>query len=299
MLDFNFTSFTGGEVSGGEIADSANQFPMMDQLKVVLVRQADQLNRTDWEKLLPYLQNPVKTTVLIFTDGREKPSYDGRSKWGKILPQYTVLCKKPYDNQIPNWLQHRAKQHSIELTPDSAYLIFEKIGSDLTQLDNALQRLSLFLGGQGKVSSQLVEEVLPEIRESDIFDLLKYIGEKKLEPALKELKRLLERGQSPLGITALLAHNIRQLISARELYDAGDKSLSKFPFPAHFSKFIRKKRAQELKNQLSHFTLSELVRALILIEETEKNLKFNNVLSANLILDQLIFALILPSENYT
>ncbi len=288
---FNLLTLTGGEVDGLSILNQARQFPMMDNLKVVLVRQADKLSSSDWKALLPYLESPSPSTALIFIDEKPKPSFDSRTKAGKLLSKYAVICRKPYDNQLPNWLHHRAKVHNLSLQPDAAYLIVDRIGDDLVQLDNALQRISLYLGGEGEVSAALVQECLPEIREGDIFSLIDYIAGKKLHMALKFLRRRLDAGDSPINIIYLLARHFRLLLQAKELQLHRNLSPQSLQPLQNLPKFIRDKKFQEIRRQLQHFSRKELIYILLQLAHLENRLKTSSPLPHYLLLEELLFSI--------
>ena len=66
LKDFNFHAVTGGEIAGDKIYALAQQLPMMDDYTLVIVREVQQIEKSDWDQLVPYLTDPSPTTCLVF-----------------------------------------------------------------------------------------------------------------------------------------------------------------------------------------------------------------------------------------
>jgi len=100
---FNQMVLYGRDVSIDEIIANAKRFPMMAERQVVIVKEAQDLSRTI-EQLLPYVENPQPSTVLVICYKYKK--LDARKKLSKAVQKHGVLfeSRKLYDNQIPDTL---------------------------------------------------------------------------------------------------------------------------------------------------------------------------------------------------
>jgi DNA polymerase-3 subunit delta len=61
---FNQVVLYGRDVTIEEVIDQAKRFPMKSDKQVVIVKEAQDLSRTI-DKLLPYVEQPQPTTVLV------------------------------------------------------------------------------------------------------------------------------------------------------------------------------------------------------------------------------------------
>ena len=61
---FNQMVLYGRDVSVEDIVSQAKRYPMMAEKQVIIVKEAQDLNRTI-DRLLPYVENPQPTTVLV------------------------------------------------------------------------------------------------------------------------------------------------------------------------------------------------------------------------------------------
>jgi DNA polymerase-3 subunit delta len=293
--DFNLHQVTASEASGDQIAGLAYQLPVMDTCSVVMVRDCQQLQKADWEGVLPYLEKPPAddgiSTCLVFVNPNRADQIDSRTKVGKLLKKATVGCLKPFDNKMPQWVRQRSKHHHVTIDSDAIHRLIDLLGTELTALDNALERLSLFLGGKGQITIDVVEQTIAGDRDFNVFELSKWVGQRNLEQALRYLRGILGRGEHPLKLLALLASAFRKLIRARVELDQGAPRGAFDKYIPPQLRFNRDQRVKEFMQQVRMFTLPELHRAFELLQQTDLMLKSTSGLTDALIMERLILEL--------
>jgi DNA polymerase-3 subunit delta len=295
--DFNLHQVTGGEASGEQISTLAQQLPFMDSQCVVLVREASQLTKRDLEQLQNYLVDPSPTTCLALINPSIEIAFDGRTTSGKILQDSQILCKKPYDNHITQWIKQRSNHHNINLSFDAAARLFDLLGNDLTALDNALQRISLFIGGKGEISIDIINQVIEGDREYNIFDLVKFVSMRQFEQALRYMRGALQQGESPIRLVGLLARTFQKLLSARAIFEQGERSFAAYDSFIHFA--LRSNRQQFIREflaQVKRFTLRELLQAMRLLHQADLSLKSTSAIAPELIMENLLLELAIPKR---
>src|SRR5215467_8650760 len=94
---FNLTIFYGKDADWATVINSCRKYPMLSDRQVVLLKEAQQMR--DIEKLEPYIQNPLSSTIFVVSYKEKK--VDGRSRLAKLLKEKAELftTKKMYDNQ--------------------------------------------------------------------------------------------------------------------------------------------------------------------------------------------------------
>ena len=95
---FNQYVLYGKETSFEQVISTARKFPMMGELQVIIVKEAQEmkgwLKDSDQQLLIQYLENPTPSTILAF--GYKYKTLDKRTKLGKSIGKLTedVLSKK-------------------------------------------------------------------------------------------------------------------------------------------------------------------------------------------------------------
>ncbi|HFC01067.1 MAG TPA: DNA polymerase III subunit delta, partial [Phaeodactylibacter sp.] len=100
---FNQTIFYGKDAEHKTLIDTCSRYPMMASHQVVILKEAQDMKTL--KELLPYIQKPVPTTILVICFKHKK--FDGRTKFGKLMKTKALVfeSKSLYDNQVPDWIQ--------------------------------------------------------------------------------------------------------------------------------------------------------------------------------------------------
>jgi DNA polymerase-3 subunit delta len=97
----------------------------------------------------------------------------------------------------------------------------QKTGFDLRESLAAIEKLITYVGGKTVIEAVDVEAVIGRTKEERVFDLTRAIAERKLTAALRSLRELLDQGDPPLMIFAMIAREIRILLQAKLLIASG------------------------------------------------------------------------------
>src|SRR5690606_3642410 len=127
---------------------------------------------------------------------------DRRKKSMRLLldKAHSVEFKRPYENQVPTWINYIVGSHELEITEEAIHLLHKLVGSHLQEIDSEVRKLKDFLGTKKLIEISDVSQVVSHIREESVFDLTKAIGENDRIRALEHLVRLLDQGQNEIGI---------------------------------------------------------------------------------------------------
>src|SRR6185503_7154328 len=136
---------------------AAEQLPMMSPRRVVQIKDFAKLNEASEEILLNYLNRPVETSVVIFN----ADDIDKRKKVCKKLMSGAAFEFAPLNNaELTSW----ARAHLAELKADAAppviSRIVELVGSNVRMLANELNKLAVAALPSGRISPELVEELV-------------------------------------------------------------------------------------------------------------------------------------------
>lgn len=212
--DFNCDVFEASEVSASTVKDAAEVLPMMSPRRFVLYRGVDDLKDKDWEQLYPLLDNPVDSTTLVLTC----EALDKRKKAYKRLTEHAVIVelKRPYDNQLLDWIDYLAHKQGVKVTREAAAMIKQFVGASLTEINNELLKLKDYCGERSPIEANDVLQVVSHSRVDRIFDLTDAIGRKDRATALHTLANLLEHGQNEVGALAMITRHFRILSLLKE-----------------------------------------------------------------------------------
>ena len=247
--DFNLNEFSGDDAEGMRIRDAMETLPMMAQFRVVVVQRADLLKERDWELLDTVLSNPPDGLVVCLT--AEK--IDRRKKVIKQMADHGVFieCKRPYDNQLPEWVSYIAASHAVQIEWDAARLLVETSGGQLFELDSEIQKLKNYIVPRTQIQKEDVQKTASSSRIESVFEFTDAVGRNDRVAALSSLARLLDQGQNEIGVIALTARHVRILrlaIEASKEGLSGPKLAARLGVSPYFVKnYLEQSRCWNLK----------------------------------------------------
>ena len=138
---FNLSIFYGKDANWADVMNACRRYPMFAERQVVLLKEAQQMK--DVEKLEPYIENPLSSTILVVSFKDKK--LDARKKFTKLVKEngVVVTTKKLYDRDIPAWTQDMVHSKGLTITPKGLALLTDHIGNDLSRIENEIEKLSV------------------------------------------------------------------------------------------------------------------------------------------------------------
>lgn len=226
--EFNFQKFRGNDATADAIRGAAETLPFMTRRRVVVVQDLQRMPTPELDSLREYFEDPSPTTVLLLVANTADKKLDGRigavKAMRKSAQEYEFKELREYE--VGPIIERNAKKdHGLELDRGALAYLVEAVGTDLSLLMAALQKIDLYLGADNRRATiDDVQEIVSDTRVKSIFDLTNAVGSRKFGDALKILNRMLVAGQSAIGITAMFARHFRIV---GKLHDPGVARLGK------------------------------------------------------------------------
>lgn len=280
---FNQMVLYGRDTSIDEIIGHAKRYPMMAEYQVVIVKEAQELSRTI-ENLLPYVENPQPSTILVVCYKYKK--LDARKKLTKELRQKAVLFEsnKLYENQVPDWIRRVLSGKGYQITPKSAQMLTEFLGNDLAKINNELEKLQLILKPGSEITPQLIEENIGISKDYNNFELQSAIGNKDIKKAFGIAQYFANNTKNhPLVMTTALLYNFfSKLLLYHSLSDksAAPRTLGVSPY------FI--KEYQQASRHYPMKKVSAIISKLREVDLKGKGVNAQNVPEGDLLKELLV-----------
>jgi len=221
LRDYNEHSFSLLSDPVRSAIAAAEQLPMMSDKVVVRIRDFAKLREADEDVLIHYLNNPSPSTVMIFT----ADELDKRKKSSKVLLEVCTVVDFPplKDAEAKAWVKTRLKE--LKITADDQVLseLIRLVGTDVQTLFNEVDKLASAAAGTGRITPELVDELIGRTRELSNFELGDHLLAGNRKRALETLHRLLEDGAEPVMLVGLIAGNYHRLALGKHLLSRGGR----------------------------------------------------------------------------
>ena len=224
---FNQMVLYGKDVSIEDIVSNAKRYPMMAERQVVIVKEAQHLARSI-DKLSSYAENPQLTTVLVLCYKYSK--FDKRKKTYKLIKKNGVCfeSKKLYENKVADWIRRVLQGKGYKITPKAASLLVEFLGTDLSKINNELEKLKLVLSKEKEITPLDIEENIGISKDYNNFELKKAIGERNVVKATRIMNYFAQNPKdNPFVVTVTLLNTFfTQLLKYHGMNDHNPKSVA-------------------------------------------------------------------------
>ena len=133
--------------------------------------------------LKAYVENPVSTSILVicYKYGKMKATqYKPYEKKGVVFESVGVK-----DWNLPDWILKTANAFKFKLDPQTANVLAEHIGNDLSRIFNEFEKLKVILPPGSAITADVVEKYIGISKEYNIFELQDALGSRNVQKTYK------------------------------------------------------------------------------------------------------------------
>lgn len=269
---------TAGEVSVERVLSAARTLPMMAKRRLVIVRGLERWEPREGQdgegkdreqpldRLLEYAKAPSSSTLLVLVGS-------GLDKRRRLVTQarsmgFLVSCETLDRAALPGFIVREVKARQANISNETADALAELAGPELSQVADAIERLSLFVGPGGEITEDAVAECVVRLRPSTVWELVGAVGRRDLGAALRALDQVYDPADRGLRLLGVLAWSTRQLVR----FDAAQRAGAS-PNEAAAKAGAPPFKARELAAQLKGLEPADLERFILRLAELDANLK--------------------------
>jgi DNA polymerase-3 subunit delta len=217
------------------------------------------------------------------------PEVDKRRTFYKALAKRAELQvfdrldsnRSGWEEEASALTQSLGKKRKLQFDEDALDLFVLLTGGDTRVIGNELEKIDLYLGKNNRrVTLEEVRALVPISRGGVIFELGNALAARNLEQALTLVRRLLDQGESVIGILLVaLIPTVRNLLLAKDLMQRHRLPRPSAPFsfistlnrlPAEVTAHLPRKKDGSINGyalgiaamQAHHFETDQLIRGL-------------------------------------
>jgi DNA polymerase III subunit delta len=284
QLDLENTSLS-------EILDDARSLSLFARDRVIWVQGAENAlprrltaasddgeeNDKSKDSPLPaYLKAATPGTVLVFECSRydfagdDKPKLERVEKFYSAIP-VTVEFRHFTPESSRYLAQELARKQQLKIGGAELAILLDAVAGDTSRLDSEIEKLSLFVGTERKVTQSDLQALVANAAQSTIFALVNALGRRDRAGALRSLDVLVREGEYlPLALT-FLSTQFRLALAVKEARIASAQQAQAF-----FTKLnvrMWRERAEQILTTAGAFTTERLGKAVLMIYETDKKFR--------------------------
>ena len=276
--EFNLETFHADGLEIERLLDAYRAYPVMADRRLLTLKGCHKLSADQCRALEPIISDPVDSTIIIVTGEK----VDARRRLFKQMVASGRGVEFPalYDNEVPAWIARHCREEGLVIEPEGADVLRLYVGAHPRELASEIEKLALYVGDGRPITRDSVLALASSSGESSIFGLTDAIAVGDRKSAAAILQALLNQGEEPIRIVAMINRHINLLLKTKALEAEGlaatelSRRLGVSPY------FLRSYRSQACKaNSMA------LWRGLEALSEADLMLKSRNRRQSGLIMD--------------
>jgi DNA polymerase-3 subunit delta len=212
--DFNHDRFHWPEAQAADVAAAAQTLPFMAPRRLIEVRGFDQVKEGDAAVLLPLVDHPPETSVLLFIAEKADMRFTLFRRMAQAGTE--VRLEAPGESELPEWARLQAQELGITLRLEAANLLVDMVEHSLGRLRAELEKLAAYVGPGREAGEEEVRDVVGRSRVEAMYKLGDTLATGDTAGALIMLRRLCET-ESHYALVGMLRSQLRRWLSAKAL----------------------------------------------------------------------------------
>jgi DNA polymerase-3 subunit delta len=176
-VSFNKHVKYGKETQASDIVNIARRFPMMADKQLVVLKEAQYCKSTD--AILPYIENPLDSTVLVwYHPGKKLPM---NRKLGIAMKKHAVIYNADSvpEREVTVVAKSYIERKGYDIEPRPLHLLAENSGFKFSTIVKELDKVFSNVESGNKIREDQIEKFVGINKEYNIFALQKALAKKQ------------------------------------------------------------------------------------------------------------------------
>ncbi|MDR2649216.1 MAG: DNA polymerase III subunit delta [Clostridiales bacterium] len=269
----NLDIFEGGTISAKRIYDAVQTVPFLNDYRLVMARGTKLFvsgRKADSEEAADILRDIPESTVLAFVEDE----VDKRLRLFKKVGETgrIVEFKTPTDKELSEWVKNMIKKRGGGIARDAVSALLRATAHNMEALSAEIEKLTGYVGEGAEIKVSDIESVCAPALETQIFDLVGAVGDKKPARALDIFSNMLLMKEQPLVVLTMITRQFRLVLQSKAMAEKGRSNNDIANFLS-----IRGFVVTECLRQANGFKTDDLIAALKDCLEADMNIKSGRI----------------------
>jgi len=285
--ELNCKVFYGEKLSINEVINDLETLPLMSEHKLVVIKEAEKINKNDEIKLINYfnrlsLKNIFSTLIIIYKENSPNKELLTAIKKAGVVSNFSITNK----TKLTLWINYKFRQSNKKITQEGLFYLQSIMGSDLGRLFNEIEKIDIYTKDKKVIEKEDVMISIGGSESVNIFKVLDSIGDKDIKSAIEGLVKLNQGNLHYLSIFAMIYRQIKLILQTKLLLAGGfnfkevEKKL-KLPY------FVTEKIIKQSKK----YTFKEICKSYELLNIADLEFK-DSQKEPKIILEELVMNIV-------
>ena len=218
---FNLDILHGDEFGRDLFHDRLSSFPLFADRRMVILRKVHALSTANKDFVNERLAAIPDTMVVVMETDADKMDTARMKTLKKLADAQGLSFRFQHlsDDETIERVRGRFRREGLDIDPAALDLLVECVGTQLIDLSNEIDKIVLSVGDGDKVTREVVGDVVGRYRTENLFAFLDALGMTDHTHLIRRLNRLIDSGEEPVFILAMLIRRVALLLQIKSLLE--------------------------------------------------------------------------------
>lgn len=282
-IDFDYLEYYGKDTSSEEIIGELNTFPMINELRLIIVHDIDKCDVKTKNVIKKWLDNPNGSIIFVSTTSEQINLKKSTQLFSKFNDTANVVsCYKLDFSGMKEWIINQFSKYNKTIEENSIEYLIDMVGFDLYKMNNEIKKIDLSIK-ESNITLNNIKNIVSDIRSDSIFDLIDSMIYKDLKRSIRISNAIIKDTSDVIAIISLL---YRKLMQGSIVIDLINKNVddNKIRETLSVSPYI----LMQIKNDLTKISKLNVFNLFKLLLDSD--IKLKNSTDYNSIMNDLIIS---------
>lgn len=268
----------------GLLADEFFAMSMLGGRKLIIIREADIVAGGALKLLMEDTEYANKSDNFILILGGDLDKSSPLRKAAEGNKSFAAIpCYEDSEHTIKNFIESLLSKNGIQTNQEVIRLLVEKLGKNRQIITSEIEKITLYLGEEKKLTLDIVNEIAVSQGEISANEFIMSFAAKKFDISLLQVEKLFKNGFEPIMLIRFLSNYLQKLYHSKVEITSGD---------LNFEEAVKKQRLFfkteiEFKKHLKGLSLEFLIEKLDILAKLEIKIK-NGTMPSRLVITNFI-----------
>lgn len=181
--DFNLYTMYAPEVEMDTVMDACRRYPMMADVQVVILKEAQSIKSTQLDRLHLYASQPSLSTVLVVACRGDKCKAKELMAQAGAHGGVIFESQSLKDTEVGRTISGYIKKKGLNIEAKGLGMLRDFVGTDLSRLHSEIDKLTVALPAGATVTPEVIENLIGISKDYNNFELISALATKNAKRA--------------------------------------------------------------------------------------------------------------------
>jgi DNA polymerase-3 subunit delta len=203
-------------------------FPLFAARRVLILKNFEALSTSNRERVIERVEALPESLTLVIESSSAKLETQAHKRLSAVAEARGVAfaCDTLDEGETLERVLARFRREKVQVDADALDLLIESVGTQLIDIANEVDKLLLSVPEGGRVTRETVASVVGRYRTDSLFSVLDAVGAGAPASLLPRLSTLLEAGEEPVFVVAMMLRRVVSLLETQALVAERGRAVS-------------------------------------------------------------------------